>query len=169
MKKTYPIFVILCGLWSVHAMARSQSAAQDKHDAAENAPASAEGKVLAQYIGQWRWKTDETSDGAMKSRSGEQTSRWLIGGKVVEQRYKTGDGADDGVVMASYDSDRQSYFACYFSAEGKLTTWTGKWNPGVHQMNWEGHHAKGVVTMTERFIDPHTEEIKAVNKDNEGK
>ncbi|HZL36172.1 MAG TPA: DUF1579 family protein [Tepidisphaeraceae bacterium] len=128
---------------------------------------SAEGKVMAQYVGEW--KNDSTERVTGKKSVGKQFNRWVLGGRWVEGSYRSSDRSDSALGMATYASDRKNYVAYFFYPDGTAWTYLGRWDADAHQMKWEGSSAQGIAKQTERFLDTNTVEGKGSAQDRDGK
>ena len=131
-----------------------------------------EDKVLDRTLGTWRAayripKAELTP--VEKQGSDEHVITRDLGGKFIVEQGKHSDGMTT-TMLSTYDVERKSYRAWWFSSPGNTAEYTGKWDAATKTLTWTtiaGYPSP--TTVTRRFVDDDTIDWEVVVKDGAGK
>lgn len=123
-------------------------------------PALPELKPLERFVGSWK----TTVEGA--DLSGEAKTRWILGGRFVQQKYSLSNGSE-GMILRGYDSKSKKYIVHTFDSKGNTLKQEGTWDKATDTLTVEGETRGAAVVTKAHFPDENTEEwtISLQNKD----
>ena len=137
--------------------------------AAEEFANSAEGKVLARYVGKWASEVEITG---AEPKKGTDTSegKWTLKGRYVD--YKVDSKLDDSEALhlLTYDAEQKVYRSWWFSSTGQNNTSTGTWDEATKKFSWKGEPKNGLTAIwVDHFTDDDTRVGELVVTDGDGK
>lgn len=114
-------------------------------------PGSEELKRLDRYSGKWEGTVENTDLTSTSEMS------WLLGGTVLEQKYKYSDGAT-GLILRGYDKETGQYFFTLMdSRDIVLLLPNGSWDEATKTFKFEGYRGSENVKLRSTFQDDDTE------------
>ncbi|HUG18615.1 MAG TPA: DUF1579 family protein [Planctomycetaceae bacterium] len=114
-------------------------------------PGSEELKRLDRYVGKWEGTVKETDLTSTSEMS------WILGGTVLQQKYKYSDGAT-GLILRGYDKETGQYFFTLMdSREIVLLLSNGSWDAATKTFKFDGYRGSENVTLRSTFPDNDTE------------
>jgi hypothetical protein len=124
-------------------------------NAAEPAIDVAEQKTLERFVGDWKnaYKIHQ-SDWTPKEKTGTSkvAARRILGGRYVQETSEDSDKTSS-MRLLTYDADKKSFRAWWFSSEGHSLEHVGSWNGDAKTMTWKSVGKAPVTTVTGRFDD----------------
>lgn len=139
--------------------------------AAEPPQASAEQKVLDQFVGQWQstYKVPKAEwTPKQKTGSAQLTTARVVGGRFIQEKSEHSDKTS-GSALLTYDEQRKCYRSWWFSSTGQTCESTGQWDAETETMTWTSVEDAMTSTTRHRFLDDNNAEWSVSIKDPRGK
>jgi hypothetical protein len=124
--------------------------------AAEPPVLTAEDKVLNKFLGTWRSSYKLLAPEERRGTA-ELTFARVLGGKFVQERAQHSDKTTD-MSMYTYDAERKTYLAFWFSSTGQTAISVGKWDADTRTMTWTSGEEAIRATARYRFVNDDTVE-----------
>jgi hypothetical protein len=135
--------------------------------AAEGPTLTAEDKVLNRFLGTWRstYKVPKGEANPEERRgTAELTFTRVLGGKFLQERRQLSD-KNTNMTMYTYDTERKTYGAWWFSSTGQAAFSTGKWDEETRTMTWTSGEEAVRTTSHYRFVTDDSVEWDVVIKE----
>lgn len=139
--------------------------------ALKGADLSPEQKVLDHLLGNWDqthtiFKSARTSE--QEEGTGTASCSRILNGRFVQVKYENSDGMT-GLILETYDAQRNCYRRWDFNSFGDSCEQTGEWNADARCMTWNRSPEDGrTSTTTDRFVGDDSTEWSLVLKDRNG-
>lgn len=107
-------------------------------------------QVLAHLPGEWTG----TIDGDDSGNKLQLSSRWILGGHVLETKIKL--GTYESHMLRTWDKANQRYAVTYLDASGTVLLMTGQWDEEKKELSASGKQGAKTLTLTTQFVDDTT-------------
>ena len=137
---------------------------------ADPPPPSPEQKVLDRFVGTWRTTyTVSKTEWTPEAKVGSATISFgrVLGGAYLQEKSEHSDKSSS-LTMWTYDAERKSYRAWWFSSAGHSSESTGAWDGGTKTFTWKATTPTFTTTARQRFTDDNTYEWDVLVKGDSG-
>lgn len=147
--------------------------------AQESAEKPKELELLKRYVGNWKAEItrryvdasaeDQRFQSSMKSEP--VLGGWFVKGVKNSFYVESPEGTTKELVLATYDSEIERYVSWSFQSTGRITNWSGIWDPEIEVLHWYSRTeppAKPIEAKT-KFVDENSIQSECSNQTGTGK
>jgi hypothetical protein len=171
--KTSSVLVVCAAMLFGLVAIRVNGNAAENPPAKKDPPKPPELTVLDQFVG--TWNTEVTYNPAVATArqervTGKITSKWVLGGRFVQEEGRSLGSDRDHMVLWSYDPQKKAYRSWFYDSVGSANESQGQWDEKSKTLSWKADLGDGMTYVSRHhFIDKDTYEWDYVVTDKDGK